>query len=75
VDNKVAIQLCKNPVFHDRSKHIELKYHYIREQLDKGHTTVQYIGTCNQLADVFTKSLGRVKFQELHGRIAVVEIK
>jgi hypothetical protein len=74
VDNKAAIQLCKNLVFHDRSKHIELKYHYIREQLEKGRT-VEYIGTSDQLADIFTKSLGRVKFQELRGRIGVVEIK
>jgi hypothetical protein len=75
VDNKAAIQLCKNPVFHDRSKHIELKYHYIREQLEKERITVEYIGTSDQLADIFTKSLGRVKFQELRGRIGVVEIK
>jgi hypothetical protein len=75
VDNKAAIQLCKNPVFHERSKHIELKYHYIREQLKKGHIAVEFIGTNDQLADIFTKSLGRVKFQELRGRIGVVEIK
>jgi hypothetical protein len=75
VDNKAAIQLCKNPVFHERSKHIELKYHYIREQLEKGHIAVEFIGTNDQLADIFTKSLGRVKFQELRGRIGVVEIK
>jgi hypothetical protein len=75
VDNKAAIQLCKNLVFHDLSKHIELKYHYIRDQLEKGRITVEYIGTSNQLADIFTKSLGRVKFQELRGRIGVVEIK
>jgi hypothetical protein len=75
VDNKATIQLCKNPVFHDRSKHIELKYHFIREQLEKGHITVDYIDTCDQLADIFTKSLGRVKFQELHARIGVIEIK
>jgi hypothetical protein len=60
VDNKAAIQLYKNLVFHDRSKHIELKYHFIREQLEKGHITVEHIGTYDQLADIFTKSLGRV---------------
>jgi hypothetical protein len=75
VDNKAAIQLCKNPVFHQRSKHIELRYHFIRECLDRGQITVEFISTADQLADIFTKGLGRVKFQELRERIGVIDIK
>jgi hypothetical protein len=75
VDNKAAIQLCKNPVFHEQSKHIELGYHFIRECLDRGQITVEFISTADQLADIFTKGLGRVKFQELRERISVIDIK
>jgi hypothetical protein len=74
VDNKSAIQLCKNPVFHDRSKHIEVRYHFIRRCIDNGEFTVEFISTDDQLADIFTKALGRVKFQELRERIGIVEI-
>ncbi|KAK1684066.1 hypothetical protein QYE76_044914 [Lolium multiflorum] len=58
VDNKSAIQLCKNPVFHDRSKHIEVHYHFIRNCIEDGTVTVQFVGTEDQLADVLTKALG-----------------
>jgi hypothetical protein len=57
VDNKSAIQLCKNPVFHDRSKHIETRFHF-RKCVD-----VEYIGIEDQLADILTKALGRIQFQ------------
>jgi hypothetical protein len=75
VDNKSAIQLSKNPVFHDRSKHIEVRYHYIRECIDSGLIAVELIGTNDQLADIFTKALGCMKFQELRERIGITEIK
>jgi hypothetical protein len=75
VDNMAAIQICKNPVFHQRSKHIELRYHFIRECLDRGQITVEFISTADQLADIFTKGLGQVKFQELRERIGVIDIK
>jgi hypothetical protein len=75
VDNMSAIQLCKNPVFHDRSKHIDVRYHYIRDCIDRGQLTVEFVRSSDQLADIFTKALGRVKFQELRERIGLVEIK
>lgn len=62
VDNESAIQLCKNPVFHDRSKHIEVRYHFIRGCVEDGFVSVYFIGTSEQLADIFTKSLGRLRF-------------
>ena len=73
VDNKSAIQLCKNPVFHDRSKHIETRYHFIRENVESGKIT--YINTDDQLADIPTKPLGRIEFQTLREKIGIVEIK
>ena len=75
VDNKSAIQLCKNPVFHDRSKHIETRYHFIRESIDSGQIAVEYINTEDQLADILTKPLRRIKFQGLREKIGIVEIK
>jgi hypothetical protein len=45
VDNVSAIQLMKNPVFHGRSKHIDIKFHYIRECVERGQITVKWIGT------------------------------
>ena len=74
VDNKSAISLSKNPVFHDRSKHIEIRYHFIRECVEEGRIDIDYICTNDQLADVLTKALGRLKFLELRGRIGMTEI-
>jgi hypothetical protein len=75
VDNKSAIDLARNPVHHERSKHIETKYHYIRECVEDGKISLEQISTGDQLADIMTKSLARVKFQELRERIGIVNIK
>jgi hypothetical protein len=61
VDNMSAIQLCKKPVFHDKSKHIEVWYHHIRGCIEDGTVTVEFVGSDDQLADIFTKALGRVR--------------
>jgi hypothetical protein len=66
-----AIALAKNPVFHDRSKHIEVRYHYIRECVERGRIVISYITMDVQLGDALTKALGRVRFQELHAKIGV----
>jgi hypothetical protein len=75
IDNKSAISLCKNPVYHDRSKHIDTRFHYIRQCVEEGRIEVEHVGTGDQLADLLTKSLGRAKFQDLRERIGVTEIK
>jgi hypothetical protein len=72
VDNKSALALAKNPVFHLRSKHIRIKYHFIRGCLEEGSVNANYIRTEDQLADIFMKSLGRVKFHELRAQIILV---
>jgi Reverse transcriptase (RNA-dependent DNA polymerase)/Integrase core domain len=71
IDNMSAISLCKNPVFHDRSKHIDTRYHYIRENVENGRFEVEHVSTSDQLADILTKSLGRVRFCELRERIGL----
>jgi hypothetical protein len=75
IDNKSAISLSKNPVFHDRSKHIDLRYHFIRECAEVGKVEVKYVNTEEQLADILTKPLGRIRFQELRSKIGMKENK
>ena len=75
VDNKSTIQLSKNPVFHDRSKHIEVRFHFIRESIEQGKIAIEYICTEDHLADILTKPLGRVKFEDMRARIGVIDIK
>lgn len=75
VDNKSAIALMKNPVFHDRSKHIQTRFHFIRQCVDDGDIDVQFVRTEDQLSDIMTKALGRVQFLELRTRIGIVKVK
>jgi hypothetical protein len=65
----------KNPVFHDRRKQIEIRYHFIRQCVDNKDIDVQFVRTADQLSDIMTKALGRVQFQELRRRIGIVEVK
>lgn len=74
IDNQSAIQLCKNPVFHGRSKHIKTRFHFIRESVEGGEVVVEKVHTNDQLADIFTKSLGRVRFLELRSKIGIINV-
>ena len=75
VDNKATISLIKNPVLHDRSKHIEIRFHYIRECTNQELIKIDFIQTEEQLGDIFTKSLAQVKFEELRSKIRVQIIR
>ena len=74
VDSKPALALAKNPVFHDRSKHIRTKFHFIRDCLEEGSIKANYIATADQLADILTKSLGKTKFQEMRRKIGLKQV-
>jgi hypothetical protein len=74
MDNQSAIALSKNPVHHDRSKHIDTRYHFLRQCIEEGMVEVEQVGTEEQLADLFTKALGRVKFVEQRSALGVVEV-
>ena len=62
-----------NPVNHEISKHISIKYHFIREAQEKGEIQLHYCQTGEQLADIFTKALPREKFCYLRERIGVIK--
>ena len=51
-DNQSCVQMSVNPVFHDKSKHIEIRYHFIRDMVEKGAFELQYIPTVDQTSDV-----------------------
>jgi hypothetical protein len=74
MDNMSAIALSKNPVLHGRSKHIKTKYHFIRECVERGELELEYVRTGDQIADILTKPLGRVQFQDLRARIGVTRL-
>ncbi|KAD4586182.1 hypothetical protein E3N88_23783 [Mikania micrantha] len=74
VDNKSAIALIKNPVFHGRSKHIDTRYHFIRECEEKGQLRIKYVCGEEQKADILTKALPRLKFAEMKIKIGLKEI-
>ena len=72
-DNQSCIKMTKNPVFHDKSKHIEIRYFYIRDMRQKGAIKLQYVSTDEQVADVLTKPLSRVKFEYFRDKLGVVQ--
>ena len=61
-DNQAAICMSRNPQFHGRTKHIGIKYHYVREQVSKSTIELRYCRTDNMIADIFTKGLSQEKF-------------
>jgi hypothetical protein len=71
-DNESCIKLSKNPVFHDRSKNIEIRYHFIHEYVQRGAVELQYISTKKQVADILTKALGRGKFVFFRDNLGVL---
>ncbi|KAK4394744.1 Retrovirus-related Pol polyprotein from transposon TNT 1-94 [Sesamum angolense] len=70
-DNKSAIAITKTPVQHNRTKHINIKYHSLREATTRGEIELKYCSTEEQLADIFTKALPRNKLEELRMKIGV----
>jgi len=75
IDNQSAIRLVKNPEFHKRTKHIDVRYHFIREKYEEGQFQLQYIGTEDQIADILTKPLVKERYEKLRSAIGVTTIK
>jgi hypothetical protein len=70
-DNQSCIKMTENPVFHDKSKHREIWYHYICDMMQRGAINLHYVGTNEQVANVLTKPLSRVKFEHFRDKLGV----
>ncbi|GJV86848.1 retrovirus-related pol polyprotein from transposon TNT 1-94 [Tanacetum coccineum] len=70
-DSKAAIAISCNPVQHSRTKHINVRYHFIKEQVKKGIVELFFVGTEYQLADLFTKALSEDRFKYLVRRLGM----
>ncbi len=62
-NNMSSFKIAKNPILHAHTKHVEVHYHYVCEQVELSHIDVAHVSLNNQLVDMFTKSLGKVKFE------------
>ncbi|GKF23994.1 hypothetical protein Tco_0076316, partial [Tanacetum coccineum] len=70
-DNKSAIALCCNNVQHSRSKHIDIRFHFIKVQVENGVVEFYFVNTEYQLADIFTKALGRERIEFLINKLGM----
>jgi hypothetical protein len=71
-DNHSCIKLSENPIFHDRSEHIEIRYHFIRNYVQRGAVGLQYISTDEQIVNILTKALGKGKLVFFRDKLGVV---
>jgi hypothetical protein len=71
-DNESAIRLTDNPIEHSRTKHIDIRHHFLRDHQQKGDIEVYHISTENQLVDIFTKPLDEKRFCRLHSELNVL---
>ena len=70
-DNQSSIKLAHNPVYHARSKHIELQHNFVREKIESQVIELIYCNTSQNVADVFTKPVGRIHFEDLRKKLSV----
>ena len=73
-DNVSAIQIAHSPVQHNKTKHIEIRHHFIRDHVARGDINLSYVGTKDQLVDIFTKPLDEARFRELRNELNVIDL-
>lgn len=73
-DNTSVINFSKNPVMHSKTKHIFIKYHYLREEVQEKKVVLEYISSKEQLVDIFTKPLPRDTFEYLKSKLGVLPL-
>jgi len=72
-DNESAVKIATNPVQHSRTKHIDIRYHFLRDHVNKNNIKIDGIGTDNQLADIFTKPLHECWFCKLRNELNIID--
>jgi len=70
-DNLSAINISKNPIQHNRTKHIDIRHHFIRDLDEEKVVTLEQVDTEEQLADIFTKALDAKQFEKLRGKLGI----
>ena len=73
-DNQSTLKAARNPVYHEQLKHIELWFHFIRENVVAGTVETLYVQTRDQIADIFTKPLGKQRFIKLRDEMGIKSI-
>jgi hypothetical protein len=72
-DNESAIRMADNPVEHSRTKHIDIRYHFLRDHQQRGDIEIAYVSTKEQLADIFTKLLDEKTFTKLRNELNILD--
>ena len=73
-DNKAAIEISKNLVHHDRTKHVGLDRHFIKERVEDGMLKLTYVPTSHQIADILTNALAENSFESLKSKLGLIDI-
>jgi hypothetical protein len=72
-DNESAIRIADNPIDHSRTKHIDIRHHFLRDHQQRGDIEIAYINTKDQLADIFTKPLDEKTFCKLRNELNILD--
>jgi hypothetical protein len=73
-DNESAVKVDTNPIQHKRTKHIDIRHHFLRDHVSKDNTVIEGVRTDDQLADIFTKPLDETRFCKLRSELNIIDL-